>query len=154
MLRKIVASFLLIILLVQTTGVTLVHHYCSMEGSREIAAFDGVAEDVCGGCCCAEPQAANLPARESRPAFDAPSCCYEITTYLKFNFISTLTVPSFFQPMANLSWKIVELPPVETTGSKFLSTYPFYQFYSPPLSGFDLLRAIHQIKIPPFSSLS
>ena len=154
MLRKVLSYVLLIILLVQNTGVTLIHHYCNMAGSREIVAFDGVAEDACSDCCCDVPEPGDFPLKEQNPSFEAPSCCYEITTYLKFNYTSTLATPLLFQPLADLAWNYQEMPEAPLTDSNLCHSHPFYQFYSPPLTGIALLHAIHQIKIPAWSSRS
>ena len=155
MFMRIISFLLLIVLLTETTGVTLVHHFCSMSNTCEIKSVDGFSGESDSSCTCSEEADEEASNPEEQPqSFSAPACCYEVSTFLKFDFSSIIHSPLVFTSFTDAVIGLFHFKPVHPGENKSISGDPFFRFYSPPLSGINLLHAIHQIKIPAVPSLA
>ena len=155
MFMRIISFLLLIVFLAETTGVTLIHHYCSMSNTREIKSIDGFSAESDTSCSC-EEETCNPPSNpeELPQSFSAPACCYEVSTFLKFDFTSIFHSPLVFTPFTHEMMGLTLLQSIQPTENAQIPDGPFFRFYSPPLNGINLLHAIHQIKIPAGSPLA
>jgi hypothetical protein len=155
MFIRIISFLLLIVLLTETTGVTLVHHFCSMSNTCEIKSIDGFSRESEISCSCEEEMCNASSNPEEQPqSFSAPACCYEVSTFLKFDFSSILHIPFVFTPFTDGFTLLTLVKSVQPAKVKIIPDDPFFRFYSPPLAGLNLLHAIHQIKIPAGSLLA
>ena len=153
MFMRIISFLMLIVLLTETTGVTLIHHFCSMSNTCEIKSIDGFSGESDTSCSCDEEAGNAASNSEEQPqSFSAPACCYEVSTFLKFDFSSIFNSPLVFTPFSDVFMGFTLMKSVQPTEGKIIPDGPFFRFYSPPLSGLNLLHAIHQMKIPAISS--
>jgi hypothetical protein len=149
MLNRVLSILMLIVFLFGTTGVTVLQHVCSIGQTRDITAINGITTETTGSCCCSQDQDCpdeDIP--DDRQVISAQPCCSEITTLVKFDFVTVNSNELFFTPLTDgficFVTMLVVNPPLKID----ISNDPFFQFHSPPLTGNNLLLAIHQIKIP------
>jgi hypothetical protein len=148
-MKKFFAAFLLIVFTVETIGLTIIHHHCSMGHTPQITAVNGLGGSETGDCCCGhEAPCAGDPKDEAALSLQAPPCCTELTTYLKLevsaNVIAIQTLSGSINDMETI------LPGIFDKAG-FDAVLPVFRFnidYSPPHSGTDFLITIKQLKIP------
>jgi hypothetical protein len=149
--RKILAvlsSFVVILFISGTTGVTLLIHTCSSSHTTEISAFPEFISHP-SNCCCEEDSPSHTIPTSARSEVNSPECCRNQHMLIKApvigvvesaNHLSSVAV-SFFLP-----GRFFEL--IHKTEQKLPSEYLPWLDHSPPPPGNNLIFFIHQIRIP------
>ena len=153
--KRIGVLSLLVVFLFGIMGISIFHHTCSSSNEDRISVYAEIFKEAPGSCCEGETIDV-LPVNFSDlPQNFAPTpCCVSTNSFLMLHFISErldkLTVKDVSQTPL-LSLPLLRVCSIENQ----LEVHPVYfQFYSPPLFGKQLIHFLHQIKIPAHPALT
>ncbi len=153
--QKIIALFLVALMLVFTAGVSVFEHYCSCSDQRiasvfvEVTCSDNHGESCCSvkanefSSCCSDSSHNNC---EHENICDVEDCCKTEIDIIQIESEFQVSQEKITAPELSVLLAIIVSNTVSDTESKLVAE-SFYSDPSPPVYGRQFLTAVHQLKL-------
>ena len=146
---------LLMVFLFGITGLSIFHHTCSSSNQDKISVYAEIYKGAPVSCCEDETfgsspvNPADLPQN-----FQSAPCCKSTNYFLALQIISERLYRIEVKDVTPISSPLPLPLPEFSTDNQLLVHSVYFQFYSPPLFGKQLIHYLHQIKIPSHPDLA
>ena len=147
--KRIGTLFLLVIFLFGITGLSVFHHTCGSSHKDKVTLYAEIFKAAPGSCCEGEAlKYASGCLEDMTRKFDATPCCKSTNTFLSLHIVTERHDKLVIKGFASIPISFPASLPVFILTDPIPGSSVYFQFYSPPLTGKQLVHYLHQIKIP------